>query len=199
MSPIRKSSRRASEARAEKAEGVHAGVNRKRDLIVGNLKRVPLAAEYDEALQTMEDYLRSHAKRCTIERRFVLQTLYQLVQPVDIGTLHAMICADAGNVSLTTVYSTLDLLVQLHLARRFELVSHGMAFFERTLGTEPHGYVVCSQCGAISVLRQPALLATLQPQLPRGFAPDDYTLIVRGLCSKCQRRLRKKTKETKTI
>lgn len=178
-----------------KPEGVYEAVNRKRDNIVGNLSLVPIAEEYAKAVDLMEDYLRAQKKRCTIERRFVLQLLYQSTQPIDIRTLHELVCKECGNVSLTTVYSTIDLLVQLHLARRFELVSHGMAFVERTLGTEPHGYVVCNECATISVLSLPTLLEDLQPQMPRGFKSDDYSLIVHGLCSKCQRKLKTKTRK----
>lgn len=178
-------------AKAEKTEGIYETVNRKRDEIVRNLRQGELPPEYAEAESIMEGHLHSVKKRCTVERRFVLQMLYRLAQPIDIGTLHELICDEYGNVALATVYTTLELLVQLQLAHRLELVSHGMAFFERTLGVEPHGYAVCNQCGAISILRAPQLLDGLQKQLPRSFAPADYTLIVHGLCSKCQRRRRR--------
>lgn len=190
--PTRKA---AAKAEVPKPEGVHQSVNRKRDAIVGDLKRIPLAPEYEEAVQRMEDHLRSQRKRCTVERRFVLQMLYQLAQPIDIGTLHELICEELGNVALPTVYTTLDLLVRLRLAQRFELVTHGMAFFERTLGVEPHGYAVCNECGAFSPLRYPSLLDDVQRQLPRGFSPMDYSLIIHGLCSKCQRRTRARRKQ----
>lgn len=195
---MRKTSKpgQTSDVAEAKAEGVYETVNRKRDVILSNLQRVPLPPEYQTAVASMEDYLHSQHKRCTIERRFVLEMLYQLTQPVDIGTLHQLICGEQGNVALTTVYSTLELLVQLHLARRVELVSHGMTFFERTLGVEPHGYVVCDQCGAISILKQPTLLHDLQPQMPRGFVPDDYSLIIHGLCSKCHRRSKPRARKT---
>ena len=187
--------KKASAPKTAEPEGVYEAVARKRDNIVGNLTRVPLAAEYEEALARMENHLRTHGKRCTIERRFVLQTLYQLTQPIDIGTLHDLICNECGNVSLTTVYSTLELLEQLHLARRLDLISHGMAFFERTLGLEPHVYVVCGQCGMLTTLPQPDLQAMLQPKMPRGFAASGYTLVVRGTCSKCSRKGRPRRKK----
>ena len=188
----RKPASRKVPARQEKAESIHETVNRKRDNIISSLKRVSLPAEYDEALDRLQQHLRSSHKRFTIERGFVLRMLYQLAQPVDIGTLHQLVCQELGNVALTTVYSTLELLVQLQLAQRLELVSHGMTFFERTLGVEPHGYVACSQCGSISMLRQPQILQSLQSQLPRGFMSNGYTLIVHGLCSKCQRKVKQR-------
>lgn len=173
-------------------ERVAEAVNRKRDQITKNLHPDALAPEYDKALQIMEDYLRSQKKRCTVERRFVLQALYRLSSPVDIATLHEIVCADVDSVSLTTVYNTLDLLVQLKLANRLELVSRGMTFFEKTLGQEPHGFVICEQCGNIKVLRKLQVLQKFDSQLPKGFLPETYTLQIHGLCAKCQRANSKK-------
>lgn len=180
-----------------KQEGIYEAVNRKRDNIIKNACVGEVAPEYQEALDRMEGFLRSQKKRCTIERRYVLEMLYRHDWPVDITSLHERVCQMLGNVALTTVYNTLDLLVQLHLARRIELVSHGMTFFERNLGLEPHGFVVCNECGALSPLKLSRLLPVLQTQLPTGFNPQDYTLQIHGVCEKCQRaQLRKKKKHS---
>jgi len=181
-----------------KLEGIHEAVVRKRDNIVGNARIESLPAEYEEAVQRMEDYLRSQNKRCTIERRYVLELLYRYTTPVDNITLHEAVCKDKGNVSLTTVYNTMDLLVQLNLARRIELVSHGMVFFERTLGIEPHGYVVCDQCGGIRTLRLTRLMTPIQEQLPKGFAATDHSIIVHGFCQKCQRAMARKKRQPRS-
>ncbi len=178
----------------KRPERVADAVNRKRDQITKNLHSEALAPEYDEALQIMEDYLRSQKKRCTVERRFILQALYQLSSPVDISTLHKIVCDDEGSVALTTVYNTLDLLVQLKLANRLELVSRGMTFFERTLGQEPHGFVICEHCGSIKVLRKLHVLQKFEAQLPKGFHPETYTFQIHGLCARCQRLINKKKK-----
>ena len=180
-------------------ERVSEVVNRKRDQITKNLRTDTVAPEYDEALQTMEDHLRSRKKRCTIERRFVLKALYQLNSPVDIYTLHKIICDDEGSVALTTVYNTLDLLVELKLANRLELVSRGMTFFERTLGQDPHGFVICENCGSIKVLRKLEVLKNFESQLPKGFHPESYTLQIHGLCAKCQRAASKKSTNKKQL
>lgn len=180
-----------------KQEGIHEAVNRKRDNIARHVPTQNVPAEYQQAVGQMEDYLRSQGKRCTIERRYVLETLYCFTGPVDCNTLRDEVCSRKGNVSLTTIYNTMDLLVQLRLARRIELVSHGMVFFERTLGLDLHGYGVCDECGNIWTLKLEPVLAPLQVQLPKGFEPTDYSLIVHGLCPKCQRALARKKRQQK--
>lgn len=177
-----------------KAEGVTESVNRKRDNIIKNARTETLPPQYEEAAKIMEDHLKANKRRCTIERRYVLEMLYRYTTPVDISTLHEAICETMGNVSLTTVYNTLDLLVELKLAHRIDLVSHGMAFFERTLGVEPHGYVVCEQCGSIKPLKLPRLMEEVGPMLPAGYTPQGYTLLIHGLCSACQRNRHKRRK-----
>ena len=161
-------------------ERVAEAVNRKRDQITKNLRTDTVAPEYDEALRIMEDHLCSRKKRCTVERRFILKTLYQLNSPVDIYTLHKIVCADEGTVALTTVY-------------------RGMTFFERTLGQEPHGFVICEKCGSIKVLRKLQVLQKFESQLPKGFLPEAYTLQIHGLCAKCQRSVSKKTNNNSQI
>jgi len=177
-----------------KQEGIYQSVSRKRDTIIKNAPAGELPPEYEEARQRMEDYLRAQQKRCTVERRFVLTTLYQQTGPIDMVTLHERVCSEQGQVARTTVYNTVDLLVQLKLARRVELVSHGMTFVERTLGAEPHGYAICEECGVITVLHNPDLLKLFAKQLPRGFVTDDITLHIHGLCGKCSRKRKKKKK-----
>lgn len=180
-----------------KQEGVHEAVVRKRDTIIKHTQTQTVPPEYEQAVGQMEDYLRSQGKRCTIERRYVLETLYRCVAPVDCNTLREVVCANKGNVSLTTIYNTMDLLVQLRLARRIELVSHGMVFFERTLGIAPHGYGVCDQCGNIWTLGLAQVQPSLQGQLPKGFEPTDFSIVVHGLCQKCQRALSRKKRQTR--
>lgn len=178
-----------------KQEGHFEQIHRKRGNIIKNAHvEDQLPKEYDEALQLLEAYLHQEQKRNTIERRFILEVLYRLNTPVDADTLHELVCKLKGTVSLTTVYHTIDLLVSLRLAKRIDLLSNGMSFYEKTLGMEPHGYVICQKCGGISLLYRPDLLNALRLTLPRGFQPEDYTLHVHGLCSKCKR-IRRRRKE----
>lgn len=179
--------------------GIHENAHRKRDHIVGQARTVAagtrdgarVEAQAEAAIEAFEAYLRQHGKRCTPERRFVVMELYCHTSPLDIETLHRRVCQQHGLVALTTIYLNLNLLVEAGLAHRLDLAEGHMAFYERTLGVAPHGYVVCQRCGQIDVLHTDELLDTLRPQLPTGFRPSYYNLQVMGLCHKCQESLRK--------
>ena len=124
-------------------------------------------AGYAEALKRYESYMALHSKRHTPERSFILRQIYEQKVPVDIQTLHAMVCKHEGQVALTTIYNNLALLIEARLVRRLDLVGGAMAFFEKTLGVEPHGYMVCQRCGKIRTLQVEKLQDVIVPQLPK--------------------------------
>lgn len=173
--------------------GVHEAANRKRDKIVLGIHSVTDSEDVAAGIALMEQHLKEQGRRCTIERRYVLEVLYSIASPVDIETLHQVICDSKGIVSLTTVYNTLDLLIELKLARRLELVSRGMSFFECTIGEKPHGYAICDQCGAVEPIYNLDLITLLAGKLPKGFENDEVTLLVHGRCSHCLRHQKGKT------
>ena len=190
---------------------VFDSANQKRDQIVSSRRRESQIPEivseenvsseerqpagYAEALRRYEAYMDSHRKRRTPERLFVLRQIYAQKVPVDIQTLHAMVCKEEGQVSLTTIYNNLSMLIDAHLVRRLDLVGGAMAFFEKTLGVEPHGYMVCQRCGKIRTLQVEKLQDVIVPQLPKAFQISDINLQVNGLCKKCQTAIHKELEQ----
>lgn len=187
-------------------ERVYDSANRKRDSIISSTKQnvlIPeidngdnsvedgLPAGYAEALKRYEVYMETHSKRRTPERAFILKQIYEQKGPVDIQTLHALVCKSEGQVALTTIYNNLALLIDAHLVRRLDLVGGAMAFFEKTLGVEPHGYMICQRCGKIRTLQIDQLHEAFSSQLPKGFLVSDINLQVNGLCKRCQTLIRK--------
>lgn len=188
---------------------VYDSANLKRDKIIASARRerfVPEAdangagpgsspAGFEEALLRYEAYMEEHSKRRTPERSFILRKIYEQNVPVDIQTLHSIVCKEAGTVALTTVYNNLALLIDARLVRRLDLVGGAMAFFEKTLGVEPHGYMICQRCGKIRTLQVKSLTQEINPQLPKGFQITDINLQVNGYCKKCQTLIRKEAEQ----
>ena len=152
-------------------------------------ERVP--AGYAEAQRQFESYIESHGKRFTPERAFILKQVYALKAPVDISTLYDMVCKEQGQVALATVYNNLALLGDAHLVRRLDLVGGAMAFYEKTLGVEPHGYAICQHCGKIRTIQLTGIKDLVLAQLPSTLQPTDISLQVNCLCKKCQTALRR--------
>ncbi len=185
---------------------VYDNANLKRDHIISVSREVALIPEvqskeknkasdgsvgYEEACRRYSNYISAHGKRLTPERAFILKKIYEQKAPVDIQTLYDMVCKEEGQVALSTIYNNLALLIDAQLVRRIDLVNGAMAFFEKTLGVEPHGYVVCQRCGKIKTLQISKVKEIMGEQLPKSFMVTDFNLQVNGLCKKCQTAARK--------
>lgn len=158
-----------------------------------------LPVGFEEAYKRYEAYITARGKRLTPERAFVLKKIYEQKVPVDIKTLYAMVCKEEGQVALSTIYNNLALLVDAQLVRRLDLVNGAMAFFEKTLGVEPHGYVICQRCGKIKTLQISRLKELMADQLPKSYLVTDFNLQVNGLCKKCQSAIRKEAEADRKL
>jgi len=85
-----------------------------------------------------------------------------------------------------TVYRALDFLVEAGLIHRLDAVNAWIACHDA--GGAPHDLlVVCTHCGAVAELSDPALTARLAERVAlTGFTPTSHETEIRALCAKCQ-------------
>lgn len=174
-----------------KSPGCYETAWRKRDAIIKGLRLRKTTDGLEEARQQLAVYLREHAKKNTTERIFILTKLYQLTVPADIETIYRLLNEEGHQVSIATVYNTMQLFLDARLAKKIELVEGGMAFYERAIGLPPHFFIICNKCGNITPIYKPDLLSELQKDCPKHFKAEDFSFNVYGLCHKCQLALRK--------
>lgn len=169
---------------------------KKRDKIVKKIRLVSNEVSEAKACAIMDRYLVENHKNKTPERAFILSLIYQLSIPADIETIHALVEEHYGHISPTTVYYTLQLLIEAKLVRRIELIENGPAFFEKTLDITPHGYTVCRDCGAVKVFPLDNIRNEASMHAATGFHVEDISLIVRGQCRTCAKKAAKPKKVT---
>jgi Fur family peroxide stress response transcriptional regulator len=87
---------------------------------------------------------------------------------------------DVPEISMATVYNSLDALVKCRLVRLVN-VDRGATRFCPNM--EEHGHFVCEQCGAVFDIAIDA--RTPEIQLPPGFRIDHYDIAVHGRCATC--------------
>ena len=160
--------------------------SQQRDKMVGDLRLRKNPEGLEEAKERLQAYLKERKMRQTPERHFVLQKVYQLSGPIDIETLHGLLEMEHNVVSLQTIYNTLALLTDIGLVNRVQLIQGGMAFYERALHQEPHGYAVCRKCCKVAVLKRPHLVEEIRSDIPQTFRIEQVEFSVFGLCRKCQ-------------
>jgi Fe2+ or Zn2+ uptake regulation protein len=131
--------------------------------------------------------LRDQGKRVTPQRLAIARTLKELDRHVTAEFLYAEVTRRMPGVSLPTVYSTLELLEDLGLARRVATVG-GSVVYDPRVGE--HHHLICRECGTITDIDaqvDPAALLALARL--RGFTPEDAQVAITGVCAECRSRV----------
>jgi Fur family ferric uptake transcriptional regulator len=129
--------------------------------------------------------LRQRGYRLTSQREAVLLTLHEFAFPVSVDEIFNRVTQKNGDVELTTVYRTLDLLNSLGLVA---IIDSGdkQRLYELVASNHPHLHLVCRVCGKISGME----FASFQPlvdQIKRQahFSVDLGSITVQGTCLDC--------------
>lgn len=131
----------------------------------------------------LSELLRRGGLRVTPQRLVTFRALRELDRHVTADELRDAVSSRLPNVSLPTVYATLELLECLGLIRRIAR-GEGPVLYEPRV--EPHHHVVCTVCGTVSDLDAPLDASpALSAARRRGFEPEHTELVVSGRCRRC--------------
>jgi Fur family transcriptional regulator, stress-responsive regulator len=121
--------------------------------------------------------------RVTPQRLIIHQTLVDLGRHVDAEELLVAAGERLPNVSLPTVYASLEALEEAGLVRRVA-AGRGRALYDAR--PVDHHHLVCRRCGAVEDLdlRVP-LDRAIATARGHGFAADGAEVVVHGLCARC--------------
>lgn len=129
--------------------------------------------------------LHDRGGRVTAQRLAIHAVVRDLGRHASADEIRARVAARLPNVSLPTVYATLELFEELGIVRRAR-GGAGVTLFDPR--TEPHAHVVCDRCGATSDLEASVDWdATLEAAERTGFDARGADLVVGGLCRRCAR------------
>ncbi|MGH7640148.1 MAG: Fur family transcriptional regulator [Candidatus Dormibacteria bacterium] len=129
--------------------------------------------------------LRQQGRRLTPQRRLVYQALVQHPGHATADELCTSIGRKLPGFQRTTVYRTLDLLVDLGLARKVQL-GHANSYEAVMAGKESHQHLVCDRCGDTFDISCPDVPRWVEGAArPLEFALERVELLGHGLCSGC--------------
>jgi len=138
------------------------------------------------------DYLDAHGMRKTTERYAILNRILEINGHFTIEALQQMLDGDGFMVSRSTVYNTVELLMDAKILRRH--VFEGMqAQYERI--TLPHTHLICTTCGKVKEVKDTNFAAFMNARRFNAFNADHYSLYVYGTCSTCARK-KKRSRQT---
>ena len=139
-------------------------------------------------VRKFSDYLDAHGMRKTTERYAILKRIMDINGHFTIEELQQIIDNDGFRVSRSTVYNTVELLMDAKMLRRH--VFEGMqAQYERI--TLPHTHLICTTCGKVKEVRDTNFAAFMNARRFNAFNTDHYSLYVYGTCSTCARKLKR--------
>ncbi len=129
------------------------------------------------------ELLRARGQRVTSQRLIILRLLRRRRQHATAEEVRRLILDELPGISLPTVYATLELLVELGLARKVDAGNRGALFDGRT---DPHHHTVCRDCGRVDDLDGPfdpaPLVAAAHDQ---HFTADQADVVLYGRCAQC--------------
>ena len=135
--------------------------------------------------------LRQNKRKLTRPRRVVLDILAQANQHLTPAEVYRKARLRYPHVGLTTVYRTLDLLVELGYIQRIHLDAGCHSY---ALSAKPHGHqLVCTSCGRAEAFADcdlEPLMKTLHAKT--GYAIEVHMLELMGRCPACQSKARAK-------
>lgn len=133
--------------------------------------------------QDLAPTLRERGMRVTSQRVVVHQVLRELDRHVTADELLDAVSKRLPNVSLPTIYATLDLLEELGMVRRVQRA--GTTLFDPR--TDPHHHLICTECGSIQDLDSELDTSALERAAgKRGFRQERIEAVVHGRCAGCR-------------
>mgnify|MGYP000866150563 CR=1 FL=1 len=133
--------------------------------------------------------------RLTTSREAILEILSKTSEHLSAEDIYLTLHKSYPNIGLTTIYRTLELLVQMGLVSKFDF-GDGRARFElseKLQGRRHHHHLVCTNCGRIIdytdfINEEIELLTRTEKEISKkfNFKIERHLIQFYGLCDKCQ-------------
>jgi Fe2+ or Zn2+ uptake regulation protein len=131
----------------------------------------------------LTEALRGRGMRVTPQRVVVHRALLELDRHVTADELLDAVGDRLPNVSLPTIYATLELLEKLGMVRRVQRA--GTTLYDPR--TDEHHHLVCTSCGSIEDLEFDLDTDALERAAARrGFERERIEAVVHGRCAACR-------------
>jgi Fur family transcriptional regulator, ferric uptake regulator len=137
------------------------------------------------ALSNLQTTLREHRRKLTLPRQSVLDIISEANHHLTPAEILRQAKARHLRLGLTSVYRTLDLLVNLGYVQRIHL-NEGCHSYA-TIGRSHGHHLVCSNCGRAEEFSNCDLDSLVRGlQKKTGFKIRVHMLELMGLCPECQ-------------
>jgi Fe2+ or Zn2+ uptake regulation protein len=133
----------------------------------------------------LTDLFRANGRKITAQRRSIFAALEGEVSHPSAERVHEKVRAAMPNVSLKTVYQTLNDLAELGQIAALDLGTGALRFDPNV--ESAHHHLVCRSCGSVRDLKADLPSLKVPRAAAQGFDVSSAEVIFRGLCDECQR------------
>jgi Fur family peroxide stress response transcriptional regulator len=146
-------------------------------------------------MEAFEKLCRKHGLPITSQRRIMLEEFLEMDIHPTADQVYERVVSRLPATSRTTVYRTLETLVDLGLICRTCHPGRPVRYDRRT---DVHHHLVCLRCDSILDISNPGLDSIRLPDTTAfGFNVTDYRVQIRGVCRKCAKTNKAKPTTTK--
>lgn len=134
--------------------------------------------------EKLDLFLQQKGLRKTQERYKILECVVDLGRPFDAQTIWNQMSENFLSVSLTTVFSALDLFAQAGILIPMAIASSTHYILSEKC--QEYSLLWCRTCGKITLYRQRKLLSTLRKSKPPRFKNESPVVLFYGECAICR-------------
>src|SRR6516165_789040 len=132
----------------------------------------------------LTDLFRTNGRKITAQRQCIFRALEDDVTHPSAERVHEKVRRNMPNVSLKTVYKTLNELAELGAISVLD-VGTGSARFDPNVESTHH-HLVCRSCGKVRDLAADFPGLKVSRRGAQGFDIDSAEVVFRGLCEECR-------------
>ncbi|MDR3268648.1 MAG: transcriptional repressor [Tannerella sp.] len=147
----------------------------------------------DKMREIFTRYMTEKGLRKTMERYTILECVCRIGGHFDVEMLRSRLEDDNFHVSRSSVYNTLELLLNANLIVRHQFSAQQVEY-ELKNAAATHHHVICDYCGRIGEVKNDKVKINADYRIPR-FTQEYHILYIYGMCSKCKFRLMKASKK----
>ena len=134
--------------------------------------------------ETLSELFRANGRKITAQRTCIFRALAGDVTHPSAERVHQRVVHEMPNVSLKTVYQTLNELVELGAISVLDVGTGSARFDPNVEGT--HHHLVCRSCGKVRDLAADFSDLKVSAVGAQGFVVDSAEVVFRGLCDECR-------------
>jgi Fur family ferric uptake transcriptional regulator len=129
--------------------------------------------------------IRERGYRLTPQRRLILDTICARGGHCTVDEVYELVKAESPDISLATVYRTLDFLCDMRLIVAADMGKRRIVY--EIVGKEPHHHLICRACGATIQIGHDVVQEFFDRlEAEHDFTADMEHIALFGLCAACR-------------